>query len=130
MNPKYKIIWTSVAENDLKNIIEYISVDSPQNAIKILEKIKKKASNLYTLSGRGRIVPELQGQGILQYREFKIRGRHTYFYQTANYADKYFSSASLTILLRLVPLALAKNDALRWRLLPVRRFRLCYCHSI
>ncbi len=72
MNPKYKIIWTSVAENDLKNIIEYISVDSPQNAIKILEKIKKKASNLYTLSERGRIVPELQGQGILQYRELVI----------------------------------------------------------
>ena len=72
MNPKYKIIWTSVAENDLKNIIEYNSVDSPQNAIKILEKIKKKASNLYTLSERGRIVPELQGQGILQYRELVI----------------------------------------------------------
>jgi len=72
MNPKYKIIWTSVAENDLKNIIEYNSVDSPQNAIKILEKIKKKVSNLYTLSERGRIVPELQGQGILQYRELVI----------------------------------------------------------
>ena len=72
MNPKYKIIWTSIAKNDLKNIIEYISVNSPQNAIKILKKIKKKASNLYTLSERGRIVPELQGQGISQYRELVI----------------------------------------------------------
>jgi len=72
MNPKYKIIWTSVAENDLKNIIEYISADRPQNAMKILERIRKKASNLYTLSERGRIVPELQGQGILQYRELVI----------------------------------------------------------
>ncbi len=49
MNPKYKIIWTNVAGNDLKNIIEYISVDSPQNALKILKKIKQKATNLYTL---------------------------------------------------------------------------------
>ena len=72
MNPKYKIIWTDVAENDLKNIIEYISVDSPQNAFKILKKIKQKASNLYTLPERGRIVPELQDQGILQYRELVI----------------------------------------------------------
>ena len=72
MNPKYKIIWTSIAKNDLKNIIEYISVNSLQNAIKILKKIKKKASNLYTLSERGRIVPELQGQGILQYGELVI----------------------------------------------------------
>ena len=72
MNPKYKIIWTNVAGNDLKNIIEYISVDSPQNALKILKKIKQKATNLYTLPERGRIVPELQDQGVLQYRELVI----------------------------------------------------------
>jgi toxin ParE1/3/4 len=72
MNPKYEIIWTHVAENDLINIIEYISVDSPQNALKIFIKIKQKASNLYTLPERGRIVPELQSQGIFQYRELVI----------------------------------------------------------
>ena len=72
MNPKYKIIWPNVAENDLKNIIEYISVNSPQNALKILKKIKQKATNLYTLPERGRIVPELQDQGVLQYRELVI----------------------------------------------------------
>jgi toxin ParE1/3/4 len=69
---KYEIIWTNVAENDLINIIEYISVDSPQNALKILEKIRQKASSLYTLPERGRIVPELQDQGIFQYRELVI----------------------------------------------------------
>ena len=72
MNLKYEIIWTNVAENDLINIIEYISVDSPQNALEILEKIRQKASSLYTLPERGRIVPELQGQGIFQYRELVI----------------------------------------------------------
>jgi toxin ParE1/3/4 len=72
MNPKYEITWASVAENDLKNIIEYIAEDNPQNALKILKKIKEKASNLYTLPERGRIVAELQEQGILQYRELVI----------------------------------------------------------
>ena len=72
MNPKYKIIWTNVAENDLKNVIEYISVDSPQSALKILKEIKQKATNLYTFPERGRIVPELQDQGVLQYRELVI----------------------------------------------------------
>ncbi|MBN2687000.1 MAG: type II toxin-antitoxin system RelE/ParE family toxin [Deltaproteobacteria bacterium] len=72
MKPKYDVIWTGVAENDLKNIIEYISEDNPQDAINILERIRKKASNLYTLPERGRIVPELQCQGILQYRELVI----------------------------------------------------------
>lgn len=72
MNPKHKIIWANVAKNDLTEIIEYISTDSPQNALKILKKIKQEASNLYTLPERGRIVTELQDQGILQYRELII----------------------------------------------------------
>ena len=72
MNPKYKIIWTHVAEKDLKEIIEHISADSPRNALRILKNIKKKASDLYTLPERGRIVPELQDQGISQYRELVI----------------------------------------------------------
>ena len=72
MNPKHQVIWTNVAENDLKAIIEYISADNPNNALNVLKKIKKKASNLYTLPERGRIVPELQDQGILQYRELVI----------------------------------------------------------
>ncbi|MBU0734670.1 MAG: type II toxin-antitoxin system RelE/ParE family toxin [Proteobacteria bacterium] len=72
MNPKYKVVWTDVAENDLKEIIYSISIDSPQNALKTLKSIKQKASNLHTLPERGRIVPELQGQGISQYRELII----------------------------------------------------------
>jgi addiction module RelE/StbE family toxin len=72
MNPKYEVIWTNVAENDLKDIIEYISIDSHRNALTILKNIKQSASNLYTLPERGRIVPELQAQGILQYRELII----------------------------------------------------------
>ena len=72
MKLKYKVVWANVAESDLKDIIEYISIDSPQNALKILENIKQKASELYALPERGRIVPELKEQGILQYREIVI----------------------------------------------------------
>lgn len=72
MNQTYKIIWADVAENDLREIIEYIATESPDNALKILKKIKQKTSSLYTLPERGRIVPELQDQGILLYRELII----------------------------------------------------------
>jgi len=72
MNRKHKVIWTNVAENDLRKIINFISIDNPQNALKVLKRIRQKASNLYTLSDRGRIVPELQEQGILHYRELII----------------------------------------------------------
>jgi len=72
MNQTYEIIWADVAENDLREIIEYIAIESPGNALKILKKIKQKTSSLYTLPERGRIVPELQDQGILLYRELII----------------------------------------------------------
>ena len=69
MTKKYEVIWSNIAENDLKNIVEYIADDSPPNALKIFKSIKKKASSLYTFPERGRIVLELRDQGILQYRE-------------------------------------------------------------
>ena len=72
MNKKYQVVWSNIAENDLKNIIEYVADDSPPNALKIFRSIKQKGSGLNTFPERGRIVPELQDQGILQYRELII----------------------------------------------------------
>ena len=72
MNKKYDLVWSNIAENDLKNIVEYIADDSPPNAAKILKRIKGRASSLYTFPERGRIVPELRDQGILQFRELVI----------------------------------------------------------
>lgn len=72
MNQIYEIIWARVAENDLKEIIEYIAFDSPVNALRILKKINNKASSLYTMPERCRIVPELKDQGVMQYRELIV----------------------------------------------------------
>lgn len=87
MSKKYEVLWSNIAEDDLKNIIEYIADDSPPNAFKIFKNIKQKASKLFTLPGRGRIIPELRDQGILQYRElitppwrilYRISEKHVY----------------------------------------------------
>jgi plasmid stabilization system protein ParE len=72
MNTTYKVHWTSVAEDDLKNIILYIAGDSPTNARTTFEKIKEKASSLTQFPERGRTIPELQDQGIFLYRELII----------------------------------------------------------
>ena len=72
MTKRYKVIWSKIAEHDLERIIEYISTDSPSNALKVLTKIKMKSSALYRLPERGRIVPELHEFNILQYREIII----------------------------------------------------------
>ena len=72
MNQNFKVIWASSAVRDLENIIDYIALANPLNAKQILSKIKKSVSNLYLSPQRGRIVPELQEQGILVYRELII----------------------------------------------------------
>ena len=72
MIQKYDVVWSNIAENDLKNIVEYIADDSPPNALKIFKSIKQKASNLNGFPERGRIVPELRDQGILQYWELVL----------------------------------------------------------
>ncbi|MBW1996786.1 MAG: type II toxin-antitoxin system RelE/ParE family toxin [Deltaproteobacteria bacterium] len=72
MRKKYDVVWSNIAENDLKNIVEYIAEDSPSNALKIFKSIKQAALRLNTFPERGRIVPELRDQGILQYRELVV----------------------------------------------------------
>jgi hypothetical protein len=51
--------------NDLKNIIATIAEDNSQNALNILNKIRQKASHLYAQPEKGRIVSEIQNQGIM-----------------------------------------------------------------
>ncbi len=72
MSKKYQVSWAAAAQNDLKQLIDYIAIDSPGNAAQILKKIKQKVSDLYPMPDRGRIVPELKEQGIHTYREMII----------------------------------------------------------
>ena len=72
MNKKYKVEWAAVAESDLKQIIDYMAADNPGNALHLFKKIRQKVSSLYVFPERGRIVPELQGQGIHIYRELIV----------------------------------------------------------
>ena len=72
MHQSYDVVWAEIAEEDLRAIIKYIHSDHPLAAKDSLEKIKTKVSNLDSLPQRGRIVPELLQQGILQYRELLV----------------------------------------------------------
>ncbi|RJX33692.1 MAG: type II toxin-antitoxin system RelE/ParE family toxin [Desulfurivibrio sp.] len=72
MNKLLQVHWAGVAEQDLKDMLLYIAEDSPSNARMVFEKIREKASSLNRLPERGRIVPELQEQGISLYRELIV----------------------------------------------------------
>jgi len=72
MKKVHTIIWSETSENDLKNLIHYIAVDSPSRAYDVFEDIRVKAATLRSFPERGRIVPELEDQGITQYREIIV----------------------------------------------------------
>ncbi|MBS3918819.1 MAG: type II toxin-antitoxin system RelE/ParE family toxin [Deltaproteobacteria bacterium] len=72
MKKYYHVRWSDTSEKDLTDIIEYIAEDNPLNAYETFKKIKRKTFSLYTFPDRGRIVPELQDQGITQYRELVV----------------------------------------------------------
>ena len=72
MKRTHVVRWSQTAERDLKAIVEYITEDSPTRAYDVFNDIKAKATSLHALPDRGRIVPELQDQGIMQYRELVV----------------------------------------------------------
>jgi len=72
MSAGYAVLWTEVAERDLWDIIAFIAVENSLNALHVLEKIEHRAAALYTSPERGRVVPELQANGIFVYRELII----------------------------------------------------------
>ena len=72
MTRAYQVVWAGVAENDLKEILEYIAIDEPLSALEIFQEIKQRTSSLYTFPERGRVVQELLDQSILIYRELVV----------------------------------------------------------
>jgi addiction module RelE/StbE family toxin len=65
----YTIKITKNAENDLTEIIEYISRNNPRTALKILEKIQNRIQTLDHFPYRGGYVPELLEKNIKDYRQ-------------------------------------------------------------
>jgi len=69
MSKIYKVQWTSNAKEDLLHIVSLIKEDSPTIAREMYQKIKSKANSSNFFPLRGRVVPELQKEGITMYRE-------------------------------------------------------------
>ena len=72
MKKVYDVRWSETSERDLTDIVKYIAGDSPSHAHQVFREIKRRASRLYAFPDRGRIVPELQDEGITQYRELIV----------------------------------------------------------
>ncbi|HHV41297.1 MAG TPA: type II toxin-antitoxin system RelE/ParE family toxin [Clostridiaceae bacterium] len=69
MGANFKVFWTHIAVSDLRRIVEYITREDLVAAEEIYGLIRDQTEGLGQLPHRGRIVPELQLQGVLLYRE-------------------------------------------------------------
>lgn len=67
-----EVRWSDAAAKDLWSIVESIARERPSEAEAVLERIRRRARTLGALAEKGRRVPELERQGILEYRELVI----------------------------------------------------------
>jgi addiction module RelE/StbE family toxin len=69
MKRRLPVEWATVAARDLTEIVEYIAREDPGAALRVLDALEAKASSLKAFASRGRIVPELLGIQLREYRE-------------------------------------------------------------
>lgn len=67
------VSWTRTALGDLEALIDYIAAEDPAAALRVLDRLERRAEALVSQSTRGRIVPELREVGVLHYRELVER---------------------------------------------------------
>jgi plasmid stabilization system protein ParE len=67
---RYRVEWTEEAEGDALRIVGRF--DSRIDAERMVARFSRKAASLSTFPERGRIVPELERLGVVQYREVFI----------------------------------------------------------
>ena len=72
MYKKYFVKWTAPAREDVNEIIDYISKNNMNYAVKILDNIEENVKKLDTFPESYRIVPELEKYGYLMYREIIV----------------------------------------------------------
>ncbi|MBN2645475.1 MAG: type II toxin-antitoxin system RelE/ParE family toxin [Desulfuromonadaceae bacterium] len=72
MSSVFQVAWSRTAVRDLTGIIEYIFADNQTDERRALAKIKKAAAGLFHDPFRGLVIPELQEQGMVHYRELII----------------------------------------------------------
>ena len=80
--PTFTVTWAEPAASDLEDIVCFIAVESPINAQKVLDKLRRKAASLEELPARGRLVPELREYGLRDFRELVV-GSYRLIYRIA-----------------------------------------------
>ena len=75
-----EVVVSQFAEDDLNEIVEYYFSLNEGYVDKVISEFEKNIMSLQKMPKMGRIVPELEKQGILQYREL-IQGYYRIIYE-------------------------------------------------
>ena len=82
-NESNEVIVSQFAEDDLNEIVEYYFLLSQNYVEKIISEFEENVMSLKKHPRSGRVVPELEKQGILQYREL-IQGYYRIVYEISD----------------------------------------------
>ena len=69
---KLNVFWTLNAQSDLKEIIEFVRMDSLNQAKRIFKKIKAESLKLIEFPNLGRTIPELDRYNLTNYQELIV----------------------------------------------------------
>jgi toxin ParE1/3/4 len=69
---KLNVFWTLNAQSDLKEIIEFVKMDSLNQVKRIFKKIKAESLKLTEFPKLGRTISELDRYNLTNYREFIV----------------------------------------------------------
>ena len=66
---RYNVLIPSSVIYDIQEIVDYISEEYASIALAILDRLENKINSLKSYPDRGRVVPELLSQNIIEYHE-------------------------------------------------------------
>ena len=73
MASRRRVVWAPRARTALDEVIEFVSEQSPEGALRVLDQALAAADSLATLSERGRPVPELNDPALREIFVFRYR---------------------------------------------------------
>lgn len=73
-----RIVWSPTAKNKIKDILEYISEDNPDAALKLIDDFEAKVGKLRENPESGRILPETNNTSI---RELVVHENYGIIYE-------------------------------------------------
>ncbi|RIL03961.1 MAG: hypothetical protein DCC71_14475 [Proteobacteria bacterium] len=59
-----RVLWTRLARRQLGGVVDFIALESPVGAARLMRRVDERAATLSTLSKRGRLLLESSGTSI------------------------------------------------------------------